>query len=1408
MSVRPRFIATRLGSALLMASLAAMPAAAQQSGAPTVTHLQFDIVGVRLVVDPPALTVPKNIATQINTSLVTPSGLGTDVRDALATLTDGAQVEAELRGPSLTPTRIAVVPGQPLPIPPLALPGDYVLDGIRLIKNGETILDATTAGGAPATTIPIRVINEVLVASVTSKPLSLDDIRGKGIVIDDKNFSAVNFQVAFNIDGTPFTISAPAVMPTPELLSTGPDRTSLIRQISALNRQLAAALTTLPPQFDRPGLNFSIAALPFFPVITDDHDRGFDTPPITGLIVIPGNVAFLNQFFSALLIVANVAPDGTPLELRDVAATISLPKGLDGVAGSFDSPGDDPLRLARTQGVGVQPTIAIVQRGPDGQLGTADDNIVIPPQRQGEGEFLIEGLKEGSQQFDIAIDATLFGLPSGPVKLEGAAAGSVFVRNPTFAVTLAHPRTVRSGEPYAIYATVTNTSRTPANLVTVNLDPRSIAGAQLLSDPSVSFTTIGPGESAVARYSMRAQLTGQVTFSSFTGDAALGGGIRLITGVDERDVPLSANAIVLPQSTTFLPATLVEVAQRVLGQAFSVATAPAEALPEGVLFVRRQTVIDRGVELAEAGERIKFGEPSARVIQDLLLDWLGNSSIDPGFDQIVRTTEAGAAVQAEFAAVIGPATVQTGALEYQRQFAQATVSRPGHLSAIAAGPPGAAAPRISVAQASGGGVGVDAEGEPANSLVSAALLPLAGGGGAAALAVVAHPDPDRYAIELVAPVAGLFDLGVVMPLVVPGQARQLQFGGIALNAGGSVRVEVDLTTGTAAAMTVDQNGDGITDSTRTATIVPLVAGPPQLLAVRQLESSARDASAALSDPAAYGLLVGALFDEPVTAQSAELNAHYTIASNAVIGAQLQHGGRLVYLYLQKPIGGLTPRSLGVTGIVDPRGDVLSAATMPIVMTLGDGAHVFGQVRDAGGVPVGGGLLTLTVTSAIGPTSFSVSAFRTDAGGGFDFDFVPRLGDQFTLTAQHPITRDLATITARVRASGDQILLNPTFLGRGTVRGRVVAPDGVASVPNIPIALLPGSVLGVRGFQGRTNALGEFTFTDVPVGVFTLSAADGLGAFGQITGLVARAGDRVTQNLVLVTQPDGGGQLMGRVFLSDGTTPGAGFTVYVGRYHRDSATIDAVDQTLADAAGIFAFTRSLPAGPYDVVAVDPATQQLGATTVNVIARTANAATIVLESVGAVEGVVFNGRGERLAGALVSGGVALATTDVNGFFRIEGVPAGSRTIEAGDPVTRRRGSAVVTVLPGLTASAAITLESRATMTGRVLDANGNPVPGASVRIPAIDGFTFVIANSHGVFTFPDMPLGEYLIQAPGPSKESLIDFMNANGIDPASAFTSGDAPDGPPRLHRPQATRTLRSPPIRRPCRRSTASTRRC
>jgi hypothetical protein len=1357
-----------LRQSLLLAAVWLLPtnAVAQNGAGQPLTQLQFDIVGVRLVVDPPVLTVPKQIATQINTQLELPAGA--EGSAALAALTQSSIVEATLRGPSIPPTRITTTPGQPIPLPPFALAGDYFLDGIRLLKDGVPLLDATAPDGRPATTIPIAVINEVFVTSVTSRPLSLDEIKEKGIVIDQNNFQAVNFQVAFNIDGQPFTIQLPAALPTRELLNQKPSREQLKQQLSVMNQQLASTLTTLPPQFDRPGLNFSIAALPFFPVPEEGEEPGFDIPPVTGIVLIPGNIAFLNQFFSVILMVSNVAPDGTPLVLRDVTGTIKLPTGLDRVAGaSYETPGDDPLRLARIEGVGQQVTVHVVQLGPDRQRSTADDIPSIPPQKGGEGEFLLEGLKEGGHIFDIEIAAVLDGLPSGPVSLIGQSAGAVFVRNPTFSVTVAHPRTVRSGEPYDIYATVTNTSLSPANLVSVNLDPLSISGAQLLSDPTVAFDKLPAGQSTTARFRLIAQQTGDVTASSFTGQAD--GGIRLFTGVGERGVPLSPNAIVLPTTTNALPQTLVAAAQRVLGQAFSIATAPAEALPPDVLFVKRQTVVDRGRELGEAGQRLQFGDSLENAVRDLLLDWVGIRTADTGFDQLMRTTDAGRAFLHEVGLILGP-QFTSDAFAGQRSMVEQALARSAPLTAVVRGPSGA---DVSLRVLREDGTATDGGG---STIPYGATVPMSNGGNDAVFTALLNPAATRYTIEATSAAGGVVDIGVTVPTSAPSAEQAARFAGVQLQPGGIVRVIVDLTSPGALVASVDRSGDGSVDETVPGLGDPITEQPLAVVDVLQLQSSFFAAPGDIRDPATYGLLVGVLFNKPTTRASAELKTHYAVDANRVIGAAQQIGDRLVYLYLERPIGGLVPRSITLGGVTDVAGHALPATTRPVRMVLSDGGRLFGQVREATGSGVPNSVVSLVIS--FGPLfSFTVAAIEADAQGSFDFDFVPRIGT-VSLTAQHPQTRALANLQARLRGAGESLLLNPTFLGAGSVRGRVLGADGLSPVPGATVALFPGSLLSNRGLQATTNEIGEFAFSDVPVGVFTLRAIDNRQASGQVTGVLERAGGSANLDVIVINEPDDGGRLIGRVFLSDGQTPAVNFRVLIGTYSRKNATISAIDSTTTDVTGSFAFARLLPSGQYDVVAVDDATGQLGTTKANVVALTTNAASIVMEATGAVQGVVFNASGQPVAGALVAGGLALVETDVNGQFRLEGVPAGKRTIEAGDPVTRRRGSADVNVLPGQAVAAAITLEARASITGRVLDANGQPVARASVRIPQVGGFTFVIANNQGVFTFPDMPLGDYLLQAPGPSAESLIEFLEANGYDPNSVFTSGDGPGEPP------------------------------
>ena len=310
-----------------------------------------------------------------------------------------------------------------------------------------------------------------------------------------------------------------------------------------------------------------------------------------------------------------------------------------------------------------------------------------------------------------------------------------------------------------------------------------------------------------------------------------------------------------------------------------------------------------------------------RAIRDLLLDWLGDRVPDDGFDQLLRTTNAGRDFVGELAAVLGPGFL-ADPLAAQQAFAASTVARGSQLT-VTAGAAGGAGPGISLVLSQDGGGGV---GPAGNTLPWSGLLAF-GDTPVSSFAAVARPEAASFAVEATAAAAGTFDIGAVVPGANPGELVQLRFAGVALGAGGVARLVLDLAAGGPYRLQVDADGDGVADATRDPGTISVVDGRPAVVDVVVLQSSLFGSTGDVRDPATYGLLVGVLFDKPVTEASAESVANYTLADgNAVIGVQLQPSGRLAYLYLQRPIGGLKPRRLTLANVADAAGRTIETTT--------------------------------------------------------------------------------------------------------------------------------------------------------------------------------------------------------------------------------------------------------------------------------------------------------------------------------------------------------------------------------------------------------------------------------------------------------------------------------------------------
>ncbi|PYQ20146.1 MAG: hypothetical protein DMF81_19565 [Acidobacteria bacterium] len=290
----------------------------------------------------------------------------------------GFTAQAELAGPGLSETLTLpalaegeAAPADPLllPLPPLATAGDYTLSSVRIVAGGRTVLDV-------ASRVTIDVIDQVLVTSVKTRPLTLDEIREKGIVLDRDDYLGFEFTLGLSLESKPVNITFPVVF----------------------DRQGVPLPQPLSPPAESPRSGVALPPLPtIVPVLLEGQLGEGPTAPrvklelpggqpiqIPSVLVIPGNVGYLKQFFSAQLFVANGAPAGSGLVVRDVTGTLELPPGADLEPGTAD----DPLALPEISRNGqtiTQPlAMPVLGVGPDGEPGTADDGASFRPGEQGQ----------------------------------------------------------------------------------------------------------------------------------------------------------------------------------------------------------------------------------------------------------------------------------------------------------------------------------------------------------------------------------------------------------------------------------------------------------------------------------------------------------------------------------------------------------------------------------------------------------------------------------------------------------------------------------------------------------------------------------------------------------------------------------------------------------------------------------------------------------------------------------------------------------------------------------------------------------------------------------------------------------------------------------------------------------------
>jgi plastocyanin len=390
------------------------------------------------------------------------------------------------------------------------------------------------------------------------------------------------------------------------------------------------------------------------------------------------------------------------------------------------------------------------------------------------------------------------------------------------------------------------------------------------------------------------------------------------------------------------------------------------------------------------------------------------------------------------------------------------------------------------------------------------------------------------------------------------------------------------------------------------------------------------------------------------------------------------------------------------------------------------------VASSGTVQVSGGALSAPATFGIaGDGSYFVSALS---------------GGSYTLTASvpHPQGTALTTAVSAQAAEGQNNVVDINLPATGAVMGFVRRGTGEVVV-DIPVELRTGNFLR----STRTDTSGAFQFPDVPAGSYTVSA------FEQATNIAASANVAVAvnqttrQDLSLVT----GGSVAGLVTRSGAPVSGAQMTL---------AAVNGNFSTTTGADGRYRFD-SVGLGPFTVTATDPVSGLRGRNTGTVtVSGQAVVSDFQLFATGTVTGTVFRAGGTvQVAGAQVSVFqdsffgqlIGSTTTDAQGRYTVDFVPAGNFRVEVSDPATGDRGRATNQVnANGEIRTINVTLNGLGRVVVTVRDSANNLISGAQVRVDSqtqFGGSQTANTLADGTVTFESVLAGQFAVYATDPA-----------------------------------------------------------